>query len=111
MGTDVINILVIWSLIGILHSTGILNVIHTSTLLYNQTDSFQIEDQATDLSVFVCHNLIKTSSSIREGTGRYNDYQYFGGAIAMTSDQIEKINGFPNQFFGWGGEDDEIRFR
>lgn len=33
---------------------------------------------------------------------------YFGGAIGMTAKQIERINGFSNIMFGWGGEDDDI---
>ncbi|KAK2148992.1 hypothetical protein LSH36_472g01064 [Paralvinella palmiformis] len=33
---------------------------------------------------------------------------YFGGAISLKPEHIEKINGFPNRVFGWGGEDDEI---
>ena len=36
---------------------------------------------------------------------------FFGGAMAMTGQQIEAINGFPNRFYGWGGEDDDIYYR
>lgn len=32
----------------------------------------------------------------------------FGGAIAMQADQFKSVNGFSNQFFGWGGEDDDL---
>ncbi len=28
----------------------------------------------------------------------------FGGAIALTDDHIRMVNGFPNRFWGWGGE-------
>uniref|UniRef100_A0A670YNV0 Beta-1,4-galactosyltransferase 3 n=2 Tax=Pseudonaja textilis TaxID=8673 RepID=A0A670YNV0_PSETE len=38
-------------------------------------------------------------------------YQYFGGVSALTPDQYMKINGFPNQYWGWGGEDDDISMR
>ena len=31
--------------------------------------------------------------------------------VAMTSSQIRKTNGFPNGFWGWGGEDDALRRR
>lgn len=37
--------------------------------------------------------------------------QYFGGVSALTPDQYMKINGFPNEYWGWGGEDDDIATR
>ena len=35
----------------------------------------------------------------------------FGGAIALTSEQFKKVNGFSNVFYGWGGEDDDFYSR
>lgn len=32
----------------------------------------------------------------------------FGGVSAMTKEQMLTVNGYPNKFFGWGGEDDEM---
>ncbi|XP_028816484.1 beta-1,4-galactosyltransferase 1 [Denticeps clupeoides] len=34
--------------------------------------------------------------------------QYFGGVSSMGKEQFLKINGFPNNYWGWGGEDDDI---
>ena len=34
-----------------------------------------------------------------------------GGALSIRSDQFAAINGFSNQFYGWGGEDDEFHRR
>ncbi|XP_059087832.1 beta-1,4-N-acetylgalactosaminyltransferase bre-4-like [Tigriopus californicus] len=34
--------------------------------------------------------------------------KYFGGITALNKEQFEKINGFANSFYGWGGEDDEL---
>ncbi|XP_053318000.1 beta-1,4-galactosyltransferase 1 [Spea bombifrons] len=34
--------------------------------------------------------------------------QYFGGVSALSKNQFERINGFPNDYWGWGGEDDDI---
>jgi hypothetical protein len=35
----------------------------------------------------------------------------FGGINALTKQQMEKMNGFPNDYWGWGGEDDDISSR
>ena len=32
---------------------------------------------------------------------------FFGGAIALSGEQMRAINGFSNSFYGWGGEDDD----
>ncbi len=42
---------------------------------------------------------------------RYSGDKYFGGIVAFSGEQFEKLNGFPNNFWGWGGEDDELRKR
>ena len=34
-----------------------------------------------------------------------------GGALAISTAQFRQVNGFSNQFFGWGGEDDEFHVR
>uniref|UniRef100_A0A914VD94 Beta-1,4-N-acetylgalactosaminyltransferase n=1 Tax=Plectus sambesii TaxID=2011161 RepID=A0A914VD94_9BILA len=35
----------------------------------------------------------------------------FGGACALTEKQLIATNGFPNSFWGWGGEDDDMSRR
>lgn len=42
---------------------------------------------------------------------RYPAEAYLGGAVSMLPGDFERINGFPNLYWGWGGEDDELRRR
>jgi hypothetical protein len=40
---------------------------------------------------------------------RYNnDPDYIGGIVAFSRKQFESFNGFPNNYWGWGGEDNEM---
>lgn len=34
---------------------------------------------------------------------------YFGGVTLFTKEVFNSVNGFSNEFFGWGGEDDYLR--
>ena len=36
---------------------------------------------------------------------------YTGGVLAIRRSQFEAINGFSNEFWGWGGEDDDLANR
>ena len=44
--------------------------------------------------------------------GRYkNPYKYLGGVLLVGGEVFKRANGFPNNYYGWGGEDDELRRR
>jgi hypothetical protein len=40
-----------------------------------------------------------------------NNEKYFGGVVSFSSSDYKRINGYPNTFWGWGGEDDEMQER
>jgi len=40
-----------------------------------------------------------------------NNKKYFGGIVSFSSADMKRINGYPNTFWGWGGEDDEMQKR
>lgn len=43
---------------------------------------------------------------------RYNQSpKYIGGILSMSSEIFEAVGGFPNTYWGWGGEDDELAER
>jgi hypothetical protein len=39
---------------------------------------------------------------------KYTFWEFVGGIFAMTPEQSIKTNGYPNNFWGWGGEDDAV---
>ena len=42
---------------------------------------------------------------------KYNSEKFLGGVISISQKDLKAINGFPNNFWGWGGEDDAMRIR
>nr|XP_060614283.1 beta-1,4-galactosyltransferase 3 [Anolis sagrei ordinatus] len=66
-----------------------------------------------DHNLYVCDPWSPKHVSIAMNKFGYNlpYLQYFGGVSALTPEQYLKINGFPNEYWGWGGEDDDIATR
>ncbi|XP_063064046.1 beta-1,4-galactosyltransferase 3 [Engraulis encrasicolus] len=66
-----------------------------------------------DHNTYTCNPQYPTHLSVAMDKFRYRlPYpQYFGGVSAVTPNQYLKMNGFPNQYWGWGGEDDDIAAR
>jgi hypothetical protein len=42
---------------------------------------------------------------------RYKGQEYLGGIISISKKDFIALNGYPNNYWGWGGEDDELRRR
>jgi hypothetical protein len=42
---------------------------------------------------------------------KYDYANFLGGILSITWKDFERVNGYPNQFWGWGGEDDVLRNR
>lgn len=45
-----------------------------------------------------------------QGQSRRSDY-YFSGAVSIRKDQVHAANGYSNEYWGWGKEDDDFFFR
>ncbi|KAF7640963.1 hypothetical protein LDENG_00002840, partial [Lucifuga dentata] len=65
-----------------------------------------------DHNLYVCAKHPKHLVVGRNATGYKLRYKgYFGGVTAMTKEQFHQVNGFSNTYWGWGGEDDDLRIR
>ena len=45
------------------------------------------------------------------GTSYDTDKKFIGGAISVNENTFVETNGYPNDFWGWGGEDEAFRYR
>lgn len=65
-----------------------------------------------DQNLYVCSDSPRHMSSANSKFNYTLPYfEYAGGVISFTPGQFKAINGFSNVFFGWGGEDDNLRHR
>ncbi|KAF5896128.1 beta-1,4-galactosyltransferase 1-like [Clarias magur] len=73
--------------------------------VFSDVDLIPMDDRNT----YKCFNQPRHLSVSMDKFGFRLPYnQYFGGVSSMSKDQYLKINGFPNNYWGWGGEDDDI---
>ncbi|KAL7983415.1 hypothetical protein Chor_000291 [Crotalus horridus] len=94
----------------------LLNVGYLEALKEENWDCFIFHDvdlvPENDFNIYVCGSQPKHLVVGRNSTGYRLRYQgYFGGVTALTREQFLKVNGFSNNYWGWGGEDDDLRIR
>uniref|UniRef100_A0A1A7YSM1 Beta-1,4-galactosyltransferase n=1 Tax=Iconisemion striatum TaxID=60296 RepID=A0A1A7YSM1_9TELE len=94
----------------------LLNVGYLEALKDYSWDCFIFHDvdlvPENDHNLYVCDKQPKHMVVGRNATGYKLRYKgYFGGVTAMTRDQFLDVNGFSNSYWGWGGEDDDLRIR
>uniref|UniRef100_A0A8C2GGU0 Beta-1,4-galactosyltransferase n=1 Tax=Cyprinus carpio TaxID=7962 RepID=A0A8C2GGU0_CYPCA len=94
----------------------LLNVGYLEALKDQSWDCFIFHDvdlvPENDHNLYMCEDQPKHLVVGRNSTGYKLRYKgYFGGVSAMTKEQFHKVNGFPNSYWGWGGEDDDLRIR
>ncbi|NWQ78895.1 B4GT1 galactosyltransferase, partial [Columbina picui] len=91
----------------------LLNIGFTEALKEYDYDCFVFSDvdliPMDDRNTYKCYSQPRHLSVSMDKFGFRLPYnQYFGGVSALSKEQFRKINGFPNNYWGWGGEDDDI---
>lgn len=65
-----------------------------------------------DRNMYTCDSNPKHAAIAMDKFGYKLPYKmYFGGVSALSPVHYLKMNGFPNNYWGWGGEDDDIGIR
>ncbi|XP_075877800.1 beta-1,4-galactosyltransferase 2 [Nelusetta ayraudi] len=91
----------------------LLNVGYTETLKDAEYDCFIFSDvdliPMDDRNLYHCYDQPRHFAIAMDKFGFRLPYAgYFGGVSGLSKKQFLKINGFPNEYWGWGGEDDDI---
>ncbi|XP_022088238.1 beta-1,4-galactosyltransferase 5-like [Acanthaster planci] len=85
-----------------------LNMSHWDCFVFHDVDHVPL----SDLNYYGCSNMPRhfiTGDNVWNYTLLYENL--FGGVTGFPGSDIRKMNGFPNVYWGWGGEDDEILLR
>ncbi|XP_073473487.1 beta-1,4-galactosyltransferase 4-like [Aquarana catesbeiana] len=94
----------------------LLNVGYLEALKEEKWDCFILHDvdliPENDFNTYLCDTEPKHLVVGRNVTRYKLLYKgYFGGVTAMTSNQFAQVNGYSNNYWGWGGEDDDLWLR
>jgi len=80
---------------------------HHDVFIFHDVDLLPSDDLGSWYSRFPT-----TPIHIARCWDRYaNNPKYFGGIVSFSASDMRRINGYPNSFWGWGGEDDEMQKR
>lgn len=82
---------------------------------------FHDVDLIPDSTLGAMYSMIPDEGTVFHLAGRWGRYMsardrdqthiYVGGALSVTPKVFTSVNGFPNNYWGWGGEDDELSLR
>ncbi|XP_076869643.1 beta-1,4-galactosyltransferase 1-like [Brachyhypopomus gauderio] len=101
---------------GTFNRAKLMNVGYAEALKEYDYDCFVFSDvdiiPMDDRNTYRCYEQPRHLSVAVDKFGFRLPYaQIFGGVTALSKDQYLKINGFSNNYWGWGGEDDDVSNR
>lgn len=78
---------------------------HYDRYIFHDVDSYPDEELFPQYFQFLDDSVHFASPSLGY---KYSYPEFLGGVEGFTEEDYKTINGFPNTFFGWGGEDDAL---
>lgn len=73
-------------------------------------DIDMIPEEGTDYS-FPSDNPVHIATQISQMNYKLKYFEYFGGAVLFSKDQVQATNGYSNNYWDWGMEDDDLFWR
>ena len=73
-------------------------------------DIDMIPEEGTDYS-FPSDNPVHLATQISQMDYKLKYFEYFGGAVLFSKDQVLATNGYSNNYWDWGMEDDDLFWR
>lgn len=96
---------------GMLMNVGVneaLKVDHFDCFIFHDVDLIPEHDR----NIYLCDNHVRhLASAIDEMRYHVVFDNYAGGVVALSRENIFKINGYANSYWGWGNEDDDFSAR
>jgi len=98
---------------GTFNRAKLLNVGFVEALKEYAYDCFVFSDvdlvPMDDRNLYRCHPEPRHMASAMDKFGFRLPYRtFFGGVVSLSREQYLHINGFPNEYWGWGAEDDDM---
>jgi len=80
---------------------------------YYKKDDYCYITQDVDVNPIIDEavNFYKRPVNDKEFLGIYSDGETLGGVVKFTGKTFNEVNGFPNNYWGWGHEDKEMQNR
>lgn len=79
-------------------------------IVWHDIDMIPEEGGGADYSYPLEHP-VHIATNISQMNYELKYFEYFGGAVLFTKDQVEKTNGYSNGYWDWGMEDDDLFWR
>lgn len=79
-------------------------------IVWHDIDMIPVEGGGADYS-YPAEYPVHIATNISQMDYKLKYFEYFGGAVVFTKEQVEKTNGYSNEYWDWGSEDDDLFWR